>query len=331
MGNAEDKLHFLRPDYLRLLLTYQEIEDYLFQAVYGYLRFGHQKKKEELQTLKNQSIGELTDLFFTSYQVRDLPLKAKQHLGALLTKTIRKRNYYTHQFFSDLYFSAYDEETGDFDEAKFDDIDYALMDEQGRADVVYDYLLSHFGKHQILALRKFDISDRSASLSSAKLDAQFTTPAYASQRSDAFVKNYWNLSYGYFEIEAGLFSIADCLNTKFHFLAQAIKPLESMSLNEYRKLLLLAVKHDALIHMMVNDSLSDLTRFAQDLTRLQEDRNYWLHFCLLGHIGEDKKFDFDAFTADVATFDKLSKSVAFLEKTKKTVFALEEAVRLKCK
>ena len=319
MIDLDDPLLFLRPDYLRLMLTYQKVEDYLFQHVYGYLRFGHHKSKDELQQFKNKSLNELKDFFFTSFEVRGLSLNEKHYLGRQLNKTVELRNYYTHQFFSDVYFKAY--ENGKFDKDKLEDIDFNLMDEVNRLEEFYEKLTKKFGKHQNLALRNFDISELTASFTYAHLDIELRKPAYANEREEAFAQYYWNLAYGYFALEASLFSIVDLLENHFHFLDKGnSETLQNKSFNEYRKLLLIAVKKDPLINIMINDSLSDLNTFAKHITALQEDRNYWLHFCLIGYIGNGKDFDFSAYCQSVENYDKLAKSISFLEKEKTEVF-----------
>ena len=328
--DLDDPLLFLRRDYVELMLTYQMVEDYLFQSVYGYLRYGHNKDKNELQDLKTKSLNELKDIFFTTFQVRSLPLKDKQYLGRQFHKTVNFRNYYTHQFFSDVYLKAFDASSKAFDEEKLDDINFAIMDEKNRIQAFYDFLCSKFGKHDILALRNFSISDLSVSLTFAELPKDYQSAPYAKEREEAFIKSYWNLAYGYFVTEASLFAIVERLENHFHFLSQQnAATLSEKSLNEYRKLLILAVKKEPLVHILVSDCLSDLSAFAHEITALQLDRNYWFHFCLQGKIGEGHHYDFSAFCSDSETYNKLSKSLSFCEKTKQKVFALEDSLSKK--
>ena len=327
MPDLDDPLLFLRQDYLRLMLTYQLIEDYLFQAVYGYLRYGHNKEAGELNNFKSKSLSELKDFFFTTFQVRGLSKEEKQELSKQFGRTISKRNYYAHEFFSDLYLKIYDEATQTFDPERLEDIDYELHEENEDASAYYEKLVAKFGPHVRLAPRGFPLSPRSSSLTHNELSKEFQTPAYAAQREEAFVKSYWNLCYGYFVTEASLYAIVSKLQTRYHFLDKGnAESLEGKSLNEYRKLLILAIKKDPIIHMTVDDCLSDMSTFAKDITALQQERNYWLHFCVLEWVKKEKSFDFSAYCSNVENYNKLSKSLLFCEKTKQKVFALEDSL-----
>lgn len=325
-----DHLIFLRPDYLNLMLMYQFVEDYLFQAVYRYLRFDHGKGKDELQYFKTKSLKELKDFFFTTYEVRSLSLEEKRNLSTQFQLTIDNRNYYAHQFFSDLYFNAYDETAKRFKKKPLRELDTNLMIEKDRLQEFYGFLKEKFGPHRAVALRNFKMSDKSASSTYAELSPELRTPAYAKQREEAFAIVYWNLAYGYFGIEASLYAIVDRLDKKYHFLDEANRrTLQNKSMNEYRKLLTIAVKKDPFIHMLIDDCVPSLTTFLQNILALQKDRNYWLHFCLADVIKDMQDFDFSSFCQNVENYNKASKSLVFQEKTKRAIFALEDLLARK--
>ena len=321
-----DILHWLKPDYLRLILDYQQIEDYLFQKVY------HQQRqftfKKALAPMKYQNIHEMRDMFIQLPEFKKLTPNDQKKFEISLSKTISARNYYVHQFFDDLFFKAYNEDTGDYDQEKLDDLDFHLQDELGRVDKVYDNLLVYFGDHISYAQRNGDLSHYTSSLTYAHLSKEGASDAHKTERQEKLPQQFWALSYGYFALESALFGFVSKIEEKYHCYPKEIADnLHTKSFGEYGKLLSIATNKEPMFNIFMNDHIRRLNEFLERLNDLQIDRNYWIHFSSKGYLHRIDRYDFDAYCADVDIFNRLNKSYALVEEMEKTIFDLEAALK----
>ena len=321
-----DILHWLKPDYLRLILDYQQIEDYLFQKVY------HQQRqftfKKALAPMKYQNIHEMRDMFIQLPGFKKLTPNDQKKFEISLSKTISARNYYVHQFFDDLFFKAYNEDTGDYDQEKLDDLDFHLQDELGRVDKVYDNLLVYFGDHIAYAQRNGDLSHYTLSLTHAHLNKEASSEAHKAERQEKLPEEFWKLSDDYSSSESLLYEIITKVDKKYHcYPADIANNLHTKSFGEYGKLLSIATNKEPMFNIFMNDHIRRLNEFLERLNDLQIDRNYWIHFSLKGYLHRIDRYDFDAYCADVDIYNRIKKSRALASEMFNAIFELNEALK----
>lgn len=313
----------IQQGYLELMLKYQRLEDYLFQCAYKSKRGS--KGKAELKMMKFFSLHELIRAYTSTSKFASLSQKDKDKLYGSLYKTIALRNYYVHQFFYDVYFEAYDAKSKTFAESKLEDLEFKMMKEGERLDIIYDRMLEKVAPHHHYAYRHIDISSFSSSLTYASLSKEEMGSPYEDERKYAFPSQYWALSYGYFALESSLYGFCAKIETKYHSFAEEIaKSLSSKSFTEYGKYIELAYKKEPLFAFFLDDHLANIKSFFDKLSSLSQDRNYWTHFCLSSFLNEQGEYSFNEVITNASEFNRLNKSYALLLEVEETIYRLEE-------
>lgn len=322
----DDQLSLLYPDYLSLMLTYQRIEDYVFQFAYGYLST-RKTKPEDLKALRYKNLAELTRPFsWFAYAQGEKPEEAKPLLDRARNAAWR-RNYYVHELFTDLASHGVDYEEAELKEG-FGAIDSTLMLDREDAETIYAELLAKYGPHPKDHYRAGSISDLSLSRTDARL-SQEDIGAPPAVRSAAVCSMYWELLETYSLFEGALYSAVSAIHERYPFLDKTNEEyLHHKSYGEYRKMLIFGVKNNNFVKMIVDDCLRNLTSFLKTLTALQTDRNYWIHFCLERKVTEP---DDEPFLTSLDVITNLNKCRALASAALGEVLAFEVAVRQRLK
>ena len=274
---SKERISLLYPDYLGLMMTYQTIEDYVFQIVYLVNKDERGIQNRELKSVSFQNLYEMRPAFF-HYA---FPYFGTKEFGAFKNaykELTRRRNFYVHDFMGKLYLDCLDEE-GELT-PEFEDYDFALQDDLQAAHDFYQLCIEKIGPHRHKKKRNVSLSPLTLSRTHVQLSPQQSGPAYASSRGEAFPALFWNLSYLYSLVETALYALIQLLDDRYHFLDEENHDkLGAKTLGDLGKFFFLGLKDNYDVHLILDDCIPDARRLSAELRDLQFDRNYWLHFC----------------------------------------------------